>query len=545
MKEPKKLYVSEKDSDLDVISAGINMIADHIKFSYLKKTYLESILENLPDSIAILKKDGSLIYSNRAFNDLFNISKTSPNKPKTIYELIGNLPDITSFTSKEIQLQCKELIIPIEIKLSKIQDSSPTEFTCTIHDLSSHKKLLQEQVKLNKELNSLLETKENFVTNMNHELKTPLNAIIGFAHLLKESSPLTEKQNFYINNFHAASEQLLNIVNNVLFISNITTNRIIIEKKQFNLECIIKEIVNLFSSKAQEKELELRNVFKPSISSEVYSSPNFIQQILINLLNNSLKFTKYGYISLETDILNKEETTYLHFKISDTGIGLGSKIDTLFETFTQGDMSIRREYGGTGLGLSIVKGLLDLLGGTIIPGNQEGGGAIFEVLIPIEPVNSENSEYVDIAKNTQESYSHLNISSHEIHKVLVAEDNEFNQLVIQSLLEEMGFQVEMVDDGRKALDKFITDDFSLIILDIQMPVLDGIRTLREMQSYYKQCKKNAVPIIAFTANSSNEDRDKYLNIGFDDFIPKPVKVTDLKAILGNYFPSLNNGKLNS
>ena len=310
--------------------------------------------------------------------------------------------------------------------------------------------------------------KSQFLANMSHEIRTPMNAILGFGELLADET-LTCKQRDYVDTIHDSSKHLLDLINDILDFSKI-------EAKQFEIEmieCSLGRILNFIESTmrfmAEKKSLDLKIVESDNLPERIRTDPARLRQCLINLTNNAIKFTKEGHVYVNVSLEDRDNQPYIRFDIEDTGIGIPKdKQKEIFEVFVQADGSTNRKYGGTGLGLAITKQLAELLGGELTVTSEVGTGSVFSIAIPAG-LDVTKQSHLDIhATHTDPRIAETEQSGFFGH-ILVAEDAPTNQVLIKSLLERVGLQVTIVEDGNQTLQKVLTQQFDLIFMDIQMP----------------------------------------------------------------------------
>lgn len=379
--------------------------------------------------------------------------------------------------------------------------------------------------------------KETFLANMSHEIRTPMNSIIGFVNLLLKSS-WSEKEMSYLSAIKSSSNNLLILINDILDLSKISSGNLRLENIEFNLIDLIKETLYNFKEKATTKGLTLRYETAPGIAHQFIGDPVRIQQILNNVIGNALKFTEKGSISINTKLVDeKKGSQVIEFKITDTGIGISAdKIESIFESFIQEDDSTTRQYGGTGLGLAICKQLVELLKGEIHVQSTKNVGTTFFVTIPLKKSKT-------IAKKEVTNIDEVNNAFHGA-SVLVAEDNKFNQLLIESILTENSFSVDLVENGRLAIEKIKTKDYDVILMDIQMPVMGGV----EATKIIREKLDLPTPIIALTANALKGDEMKYLSCGMDSYISKPFEeedlITKMNQLISQYRRGFNLANIN-
>jgi len=363
------------------------------------------------------------------------------------------------------------------------------------------------------ELKQIEEAKSRFLANMSHEIRTPLNAILGFINLLKHKD-LDEESKRYLNIIDDSSKTLLSILNDILDFSKIEAGKLTIEKIDFNPKQEFVSIIELFRLKAMEKNITISSEFK-NLPNFIKSDPIRIKQVLLNILSNAVKFTpenKNIYITIEY------KDKILFVSIKDEGIGLNDdKMKKIFEPFMQADTSTTRKYGGTGLGLSISSQIIKLLGGELKVKSKENEGSEFYFSIPVE-VSQE-----DISFNKE--VTHKNISG----KVLIVEDNKANQFFMQVILKKLNLEYDSADNGLEGVEKVKNNNYDLVLMDENMPIMSGIEATKKIREFNKD-----IPIIAVTANALVGDKQKFLDAGFNDYLPKPVDLELLKKIIKQF-----------
>jgi two-component system CheB/CheR fusion protein len=355
-----------------------------------------------------------------------------------------------------------------------------------------------------------LKSKQQFLSNMSHEIRTPMNAIIGFTKVVLKTE-LTAKQKEYLTAIKMSGDTLIVLINDILDLAKVDSGKMTFEKIPFNLDVSIDSMIKLFDTKIQEKNLQLINEYDLKIPEVLIGDPVRLNQIILNLVGNAIKFTSDGKITLRVYLLKEDkENATIQFDITDTGIGISeNQLESIFENFQQASTGTSRLYGGTGLGLAIVKQLVESQGGTVKVKSKIGEGSTFSFILSFQktsekPVSKTETLYLD----------------KEIKglKVLVVEDIALNQLLMKTLLDDFGFEWDMAANGKIAIEKLKTGDYDIILMDLQMPEMNGF----EATEYVRTTLKSNIPIIALTADVTTVDLDKCKAVGMNDYIAKPI-----------------------
>ena len=364
------------------------------------------------------------------------------------------------------------------------------------------------------ELSSI--AKEQFLANMSHEIRTPLNGIDGMAKLL-EKTLLTKEQKEYNLAIRTSSDNLLVIINDILDFSKIEAGKLSIEEIGFSLNESINRVINTMSYKAEEKGINLALEIDANISEILIGDPTRLNQIIINLLNNAIKFTSKGCVTLKCKLVEKTSTqNKIKFEVIDTGIGIDSrKISKIFGSFSQEDGSTTRKFGGTGLGLTISKQLVELFNGELKVISEKGKGAIFYFTVEY-PIGS-------LKDWLKEEAAVMNWESLEHKKVLLVEDNKINQLLAATILKNWKMKVEVAENGLIAIEKLKDENFDVVLMDMQMPIMGGI----EATVIIREELKLSIPIIALTARAIKGIDKECMEAGMNDYISKPFNQSEL------------------
>lgn len=373
--------------------------------------------------------------------------------------------------------------------------------------------------------------KSEFLANMSHEIRTPMNGIIGMCDVLNDTS-LIDKQHGFVDTIRKSSYLLLNIINDILDYSKISAGKLELINTPFNLKLVVEEIVQLLKYNIKQKNLSISVNYENENGQLFFNGDsNRLRQILMNLINNAVKFTDKGSIEIIINSkINSDSTADLAIHVKDTGIGIDEDMkDIIFEKFTQSDTSSSRKFQGTGLGLAISKQLIELMKGRLVVDSHLGDGSKFSVYLTL-PIENSIPLKNDFTKNSNTrnsiTYASLNLT------VLLVEDNEFNQQVVIEFIRAFNCHVDIADNGKVAINMLDKKIFDLILMDVQMPVLDGIETTKKIRTSTKELQQ--IPIIAMTANAMVGDKEKCINAGMDDYLSKPVGKKQLYAMLEKY-----------
>jgi len=398
-------------------------------------------------------------------------------------------------------------------------------------DVTIRKQEELELEKAKKTAEAANKAKSEFLANMSHEIRTPLNGIMGMLQLLESTNP-DHEQSEYIDIALSSGRNLTRLISDILDLSRIEQGSVTLENHGFNFNHLIEDVVNTFITELTTKQIQLSTYIEKSIPEIVYGDSGRLRQIIFNIFGNSIKFTSQGRVSISISSLTTGKTIHIFIEISDTGIGIPEdKLDEIFVPFTQVDGSLTRKYGGVGLGLSIVKKLLLIMEGSITVANNESGGTTTCIAIPFKitepPILEETDQINDIAR---ENFSSL--------KILIAEDDNVNQLTISSFVKKMGHIPLCANDGAEALQLLQSDQFDLILMDIQMPNLDGLETTIAIRNSNEKFSK--IPIIALTAHAMAGDRERFLAHGMNGYLSKPIILEDLKNAINQIFINRTN-----
>lgn len=494
------------------------------------KKEFQSIVQDQTDLIVRTDENNSIIFANRAlliaFTKTFDslkgcnfldwISEKDREKILKAIEVLSPSNAIVKLHHSLNMPTARQIFVSTIIRALYDSNNELTGFQYVMRDISKEVENREELIVAKKKAEEATKSKSQFLANMSHEIRTPMNSILGMIDVLMQTN-LDEDQLEDVEVIKYSATNLLDILNDILDFSRIEANQLQIQSIWFNLDDELKKIIKLLENKAKEKGNILILETFPDIPQKVKGDPLRLGQIIINLLNNAVKFTENGTVKLTVEKdLSKEKTSRFKFTIIDTGIGMPEKISaSLFNFYQQGDPSIAREYGGSGLGLAISKSLCEMMGGSISFKSEVDKGSAFWFSIALE--EEEKTE------KTQKT------------RVLVVEDNPLNQRIVGATLQKNNIGFDVASNGKIAVEKVLENDYSLILMDIQMPVMDGYeatRQIREFENNNPDRKKTC--IIALTANATKEDRERCEKTGMNDYLTKPFKFTDLENILQKF-----------
>lgn len=389
-----------------------------------------------------------------------------------------------------------------------------------ISDISAQKSYQNQLIRSKENAEYGKKVKETFLANMSHELRTPINGIIGLTALLRKTE-LNEQQSGMINLLEVSSQSLLGVINDVLDISKMEAGKFSIVRSPNNLHDLTRSVYGLLKFKADENNIEFLLEIDPNVPENIMVDSLRLNQILMNLLSNAIKFTERGYVKLKISVLEKDaDQVKLQFVIEDSGIGIpAARLTSIFESFEQADDNTASKYGGTGLGLAIVKKLVELKGGEITVKSETGKGSVFTFVNRyILTGKPKEKALIKDEKSSMERFENISI--------LVAEDNLVNQFMLSKILKDWGINVDVVDNGRKVLDKLQAKNYDLILMDTHMPELNGYEAAKSIRINFEEPKRS-IPIISLSAAAFDYEQQEAIASGMNDLLSKPFQPDEL------------------
>jgi two-component system sensor histidine kinase EvgS len=524
-------------------------VAEHTRLYAESEKRLRKIFENSPDAVFLIDSEGHINTANAQACKLVKMDKPTL-LTRTIYDLAPQemqeevRANMSLWFSRSLR-QCEGLslasdgtVLPVEMTGSLHRIGNDEMLQLHARDISLRKKaeedmlaarrMAEDAKELAEQARQMAEkasqAKSEFLANMSHEIRTPLNGILGMVQLLDDTE-LTAEQKGCVETIMQSSTGLIKIISHVLDISKIEAGQMDIRESVIDLQAMCENLYHMFSPVAGQGEVQLKFSCSDDLPRHVIGDEGLLEQVLVNLIGNALKFTHHGSITLNIECHSRKDgRAELFFQVIDTGIGIEKeKQGAIFEKFTQVDGSNKRMYGGTGLGLAICKQLIELMGGEIglISNRGQGSTFYFNLTLPLTdpPVEAEPAEPVKTITQPDTN-------------VLLVEDNKVNQKVAIAILEKAGCKVDAVDNGQDAIQQIGQRHYDVVLMDCQMPVMDGFEATAHIRAMDEPLCRT--PIIAITAHAMKDDQAKCLNAGMDDYISKPVGRQDLIDVINKY-----------
>ena len=532
-----RTLMKERDAREDKLKKTLNIS----RTNYAKN---KAILSSSLDSIITIDGQSNVIDYNDAANKTFGWKK-SEIKGRSIIDFIvptdmreeyfqsiqGYVRDrAKTLLGKRFELTAlhkDEHLFPIELSISKIATTDDTPmFAIFIRDISAQKEHELNLKQAKHDAESANRAKSGFLAAMSHEIRTPMNAVLGILGLLRDT-PLNKEQQHLVKTGRHSSEILLTIINDILDFSKMEADKLQLENTCFDLHHLLADTIELLSPLANNKTLNINLDIEPSLPRYTEGDPDRLRQILINLINNAIKFTSQGVITINAKAINTQDEFFdFQCEVQDTGIGISEENQLiLFDEFTMADQTHSRSYEGTGLGLAICKRLTELMNGSINVQSEFGRGSTFTFSVSLKVGSEDDCHY-------QHKASDKLAMPMANSRILLAEDNPANQMVIKTILEFANQKVDIVANGLEALVAVSTRPYDLVFMDISMPEMDGMESTRMIRQLTGQ--KSKIPIIALTAHALSGDRERFLAAGMDDYLTKPIQRSSILHCIAHW-----------
>lgn len=489
----------------------------------------ELIIAELESAIIILNSEGGYEYSNNRANELFEKLKYQKRGEILRDTEVENL--LNRRDSKPVTIKDRSFDVSINTVHSNGVDIGTT---IILFDNTEANKQMEQMVALKESAEAANRAKSLFLANVSHEIRTPINVIMGMSEVLLRDYAKEDTKEYYMN-IHNSGNTLLNLISDIIDFSNIETGELTITDTRFDLKKMLSELVSIYDFRCSQRNLQFKCDIDETIPRFIVGDCQRIRQIATNLLSNAVKFTDTGYIRLRASYkLRDDYHLDLILAVEDTGVGIKREdYDKLFTGFGRDDMRSVRATDGTGLGLNLTKQLVEMMGGIINFKSEEHKGSIFSVVVPVT-ADMDSEERVGKIFGDQEKEAYRSNFTIERTEILAVDDSQINLKVLNELLKEMKPNVTLVSSGEECLDIVRQKHFDLIFMDHRMPGMDGVETLSRIRQSDNKC--HGVPVIMVTANATVEAKDWYISKGFADFIAKPVSSEILAEMLYKYLP---------
>lgn len=557
MENRKGLYFKSLVIGIIVGSVILLVLNAFLLYSQLKQSRISSSLKETEDRLALAiegTQDGIFdwnirtdkVFYSRRFFDMLGYDRPAmtgttqhftellhPEDQERVWQYIRNyLNGELSEYNQEFRLKHNSgrwMWIQARAKALYDDDGKPCRMVGAHSDIS-HLKLAHEKLQAEKEqAESATRAKSEFLAHMSHEIRTPLTAVSGVAEiLLRTQDTLDDKQKHLIKTLHASSSSLKDLINDILDFSKIESGEVTLDEQAFDLDVLIEEVVSMMAMRAAEKGISFVFDYGDVRNAQFYGDKTRLRQIIVNLIGNAIKFTEQGGVTIKAEFDTRDGNDFLRLQVADTGIGISPEnFDLVFERFKQADESVSRKYGGTGLGLPISRNLARLMGGDIILSSQTGKGSTFTVLLPqkisLEKTGPRGDKDLSLKLNDK-----IKSLLKGENKALLVEDYEGNIVVIGFILDDIGLKYDVARTGVQAVDRWQTNHYDIVLMDVQMPEMDGFTATKEIRRMEQMKNLPRTPIIGMTAHALVGDKGKCIEAGMDAYLPKPLVEEDLK-----------------
>jgi PAS domain S-box-containing protein len=491
--------------------------------------YTRSLIESNIDALMTTDPSGIITDVNKQMEALTGCTRdeligapfkkyfTDPERAEAAIKLVLSQKKVTDYELTACARDGKQTVVSYNATTFYDRDRTLQGVLAVSRDVTERKLVEAELQQAKAAAESASRTKSDFLASMSHEIRTPMNAIIGIADLLAKT-PLNPEQDKYVQIFRRAGDNLLNLINDILDLSKVEASQLELERTDFSVKDHLEKVTEMVAGRAREKGLALVCEIAPNVPADLVGDPTRLGQVLINLIGNAIKFTESGEVALRVaPDADFSVPTALRFTVSDTGIGIPSeKLGQVFEPFTQADSSTTRRFGGSGLGLTISKRLVELMGGRIWAESRVGEGSVFAFAVPFETwAAADRRTAAPAGTGPNPPLPAL--------RILLAEDSPDNCTITMAYLEETPYRVEIAENGAIACEKFIAGHYDLVLMDRQMPIMDGLTATRTIRAWEQENERPPTPIIALTASALKRDREMCLAAGCTAFLTKPIK----------------------
>jgi len=521
-KNGERVYVSLtisplKNNDGKII--GVSKILRDITKDKFASRYARSLIEASKDPLATINSEGKIMDMNQAMMDDtdktreqltgcdFSIYFTDSENERKVYQEIFEKGFVIDYPLTMKNGKLTDVLINGSVY--KDDEGNVLGAVVVARDIAEQKRITAELREANVSAESAVKSKQQFLSNMSHEIRTPMNAIVGFTNVMLRTR-LDEKQKEYIQAIKTSGNTLIALIDDILDLAKVDAGKMIFQKTPFRLSGSVSSMLHLFETTIQEKNIELVQHYDASIPEVLLGDSVRLNQIILNLVSNAIKFTAKGRITVSVRLLNQDnKNIQVEFVVADTGIGIpNDKLEDIFGAFQQASKLTSNIFGGTGLGLAIVKQLVEGQNGTIGVISKVGEGSTFRFVLSFE----KTEEKLDTESKTENKPALKNT------KTLVVEDMKLNQLLMKTLLEDLGMEMDIADNGKIAIEMLKMNNYDIVLMDLQMPEMDGF----EATEYIRKVMNSHVPIIALTADVTTMDVEKCKAVGMNDYISKPI-----------------------
>lgn len=501
--------------------------------SVARRTDYEALLASFPGTIAVVDQSGHYLFVNQEMADLLG-RPTNDITGRALSDILG--PEQAAKMIKEFpRLSAGEMIADtIEV----LSADAKTVISLRQHRVAGPPRADgQRYYSFGVDISDILkgQARSHFLNQMSHEIRTPMNAIIGLTQATLDTE-LTAQQQDYLGKVKFAGHALMELLDDVLDLGKIEAGKLAIERVPFNPHDTLESTIGMLAGLSQKKGLSLQWSCAPEVPRQLLGDPKRLRQVLINLVSNALKFTEAGGIAVKVALRSgSTKPLWLHFAVHDTGLGMTqSQLENVFQPFMQADTSISHKFGGTGLGLSISRELVELMGGRIWAHSEHGKGSTFHFELPFEALTAVRHGQDSVSGHVRTEHDDNALASIRGARILLAEDNALNQLVAVNLLKRAGCLVELAENGQEALEWLARATFDCVLMDLQMPVMDGYEATARIRANPDWA---VLPVLAVTASVMPEDRARALKAGVNSVITKPVRATEFYAAMLRYLPA--------